>query len=174
MDPSPHDMVCLARVGAAHGVRGEVRIRCFTEQPEDVTAYGPLYDRSGKRILSLSLVRSAKDMVVARVAGVRDRDAAEALRGLELYVPRSALPAPDQDEFYVADLIGLEARLADGRPFGVVRNCGNFGAGDVLDVETGEGRIVSLPFTARTVPEVDLKQRRIVVDPPAGLPGAGS
>lgn len=173
MDPGPHDMVCLARVRAAHGVRGEVRIRCFTEQPEHLTAYGPLYDRSGNRALSLTLVRSAKDMVVARVEGIRDRDSAEALRGLELYVPRSALPAPDEDEFYVADLIGLEVRRIDGELFGVVRSCGNFGAGDVLDVETGEGRIVSLPFTASAVPEVDLRQRRIVVDPPAGLPGAG-
>lgn len=169
MDPRPHDMVCLARVGAPHGVRGEVRIRCFTEQPEDVTAYGPLYDRSGSRAYSLHLVRCGKDAVVARVEGIRDRDAAVALRGLELHVPRSALPPPADDEFYVTDLIGLEARRPDGRPLGVVRHCGNFGAGDVLDLETGEGRIVSLPFDSKVVPEIDLERGRIVVDPPAGL-----
>lgn len=172
MDPSPNDMLCLARVGAPHGVRGEVRVRCYTERPEDVTAYGPLFDRSGQRRVGLSLVRTVKEGVVARIDGVRDRDAAETFRGLDLYVPRAALPPPGNDEFYVTDLIGLEALGTDGRPFGVVRSCADFGAGDVLDVETGDGRVVSLPFSAAAVPEVDLRRGRITVDPPAGLPGA--
>ena len=163
------EFVCLARVATAHGVRGQVRLRCFTERPEDVVAYGPLTDRSGGRRYDLTLTGSAKAGLLAKIDGVDDRDAALALRGLELCVPRAALPEPDEDEFYISDLIGLEARLPDGRPFGTIRQCANFGAGDVLDVVTEDGRVVSLPFDLETVPSVDLAARRIVVAPPSGL-----
>ena len=166
------DLVCVARVATAHGIRGLVRLRCITERPEEVVAYGPLFDRTGERRLDVRLTGRARDGVLARIDGIDDRDRALALRGLELYVRRSALPpAEDDDEFYVADLIGLEAQRTDGRRFGTVRQCSNFGAGDVLDVLTEDGQVVSLPFDSRTVPEVDLAAGRIVVEPPDGLLG---
>ena len=168
-----HDdgLVCLARVATAHGVRGQVRLRCYTERPEDVLAYGPLFDATGERRFDLRLTGTARDGVLVRIEGVDDREAALALHGLELFVPRTALPEPEEDEYYIADLVGLEARWPDGRRFGTVRQCGNFGAGDVLDVVTEDGRVVSLPFESETVPSVDLAAGRIVVAPPAELLG---
>lgn len=165
--------VCLARVATAHGVRGHVRLRCFTERPEDILAYGPLTDRAGRRRYELTLTGTAKGGLLAKIAGIDDRDAALALRGLELCVPRAALPEPDDDEFYVSDLVGLEARWPDGRRFGTVRECVNFGAGDVLDVVTEDGRVVSLPFDQATVPSIDLAAGRVVVEPPPELLGGG-
>jgi 16S rRNA processing protein RimM len=171
MDRDDPDLVCLACVATAHGVRGHVRLRCFTERPEDALAYGPLIGRRDGRSYDIKLVGSAKDGLLAHIMGVDDRDAALALRGVELCVPRSALPEPSEDEFYITDLIGLDARLPDGRRFGTVRQCANFGAGDVLDVVTDDGRLVSLPFDSATVPSVDLAARQIVVEPPRGLFG---
>lgn len=165
------ELVCLACVATAHGIRGDVRLRCFTERPEDVVAYGPLTGRRDGRRYHITLTGSARDGLIARIAGVDDRDAALALRGLELCVPRTALPEPPDDEFYIADLVGLDARLPDGRHFGTVRQCANYGAGDILDVATADGRLISLPFDSATVPSVDLSARRIVVEPPEGLLG---
>jgi 16S rRNA processing protein RimM len=165
------DRVCLARIATAHGVRGAVRLRCFTERPEDVVAYGPLSDRSGRRQFELRLIGHAQRGVIAAIEGVHDRDAALALRGLELYVPRAALPSTEPDEFYVDDLIGLDVRRVDGGRFGTVRQCDNHGAGHVLEVVTEDGRGVSLPFDRSTVPEVDLERGVLVVDPPDELLG---
>lgn len=168
--PSSHQQrVCLARIATAHGVRGAVRLRCFTEQPDDVGAYGPLEDERGERSFDLTIIGHARDGVIAKIAGVTDRDAALALRGRELYVPRERLPEPEPDEFYVHDLIGLDVRDIAGRPFGTVARCENFGAGDLLAIATATGQTVTLPFDRTTVPEVDLEARRLVVDPPAEL-----
>ena len=112
-----------------------MRIKSFTANPEDVARYGPLEDESGERRLSLRLVGSAKGVVIARLAGIADRDRAEALRGLRLYLPRAALPPAGQEEYYHADLIGLEAALADGTALGHVRAVHDFGAGDTLEIE---------------------------------------
>jgi 16S rRNA processing protein RimM len=159
--------VCIAQIGAAHGVRGEVRLKAFTADPLGVVSYGPLETEDGRRI-EIETVRPAKDMLVARLKGVADRNAAEALTNLRLYVARERLPAPADDEFYHADLIGLSAVTAEGAPFGTVKAVHNFGAGDLLEIEPAAGgTTVMLPFSEATVPTVDIAQGKIVVVPPA-------
>jgi len=162
--------VCLGAVAGAHGVRGEVRIKPFTAEPESVGSYGELSDESGERRFSLQVLGVAKGMVIARLTGVEDRNAAEALRGLRLYVARAALPEPEEDEFYHADLIGLRVETEDERLFGRVRALYDFGAGDVIEIEPlAGGQPVVLPFTREAVPVVDLRAGRVVVVPPEGL-----
>ena len=159
----------LARIGAPHGVKGEVRLKLFTEDPEALTAYGPLRTPDGRTFTFLRL-RPAGSALIAKLAGIKDRDAAEALNGLELSVERSRLPAPeDPDEFYHADLIGLEAVTKDGMRLGTVVAVHNFGSGDILDIAPpGEenGPSLLVPFTREAVPSVDVAAGRIVVDPP--------
>jgi 16S rRNA processing protein RimM len=155
--------VCVAAVATAHGVRGALKLRCFTEQPDDVAAYGPLYDKQGRRLFNLSIIGPAKGGVIAKADGIDDRDAAEALRGVELFVPRSALPEPDDDEFYYSDLEGLDAFDADGAKLGVVKRVVNHGAGDLIEVEGDKGQLQILPFDKATVPVIDLDNRRLQV-----------
>ena len=158
--------VCIAQIGAAHGVRGEVRLRAFTEDPLSVRRYGPLETEDGRRF-EIEAVRPARDMLVARLKGISDRDAAERLTNLRLYVARDRLPKPADGEFYHADLIGLAATTADGAPFGTVKAVHNFGAGDLLEIEPAAGGMtVMLPFTDAAVPTIDLAGGRVVVDPP--------
>ena len=165
--------VCVGVITGVRGLKGDLKVKSFTSDPKDVGAYGPVSDETGGKVLELSVTGMAKDQVVVRIAGVTDRTAAEALKGMQLYVPRDALPAPEDDEYYHADLIGLvaeEAGSADGaEPFGKVRSVYDFGAGDVLEVERPSGETVMLPFTRKVVPEVDLTRGRVVVDPPDGL-----
>lgn len=161
--------VCVGVVTGAHGVRGAVRLKSFTAEPGDITRYGPLEDESGARCFRLRLTGSAKGVVIAKLAGIDDRDAAEALRGLRLYLPRAALPPPGEDEYYHADLIGLEATLTDGTPLGPVRAVHDFGAGDTLEIAREAGPPLVVPFTRAVVPVVDIAAGRLVVDPPPGL-----
>ena len=173
-EPLPADgpaakRICVGVITGAHGVRGAVRVKSFTAEPEDVARYGPLEDESGERHLSLRLVGNAKGVVIARLAGVADRDRAEGLRGLRLYLPRAALPPAADDEYYHADLIGLEAALADGTALGHVRAVHDFGAGDTLEIERPTGPPAMVPFTRAIVPVVDLAAGRLVLDPPPGL-----
>jgi 16S rRNA processing protein RimM len=161
--------VCVATVAAAHGVRGALRLRSFTERPEDVAAYGPVYDRHGRLLFELRVIGRARGGVLVHIAGISDRSAAEALRGAELYVPRAALPELDPDEFYRTDLEGLIVERADGSRLGTVRSLDNFGAGDVLEVEAEDGRVLALPFDRQTVPLVDLDGGRLVIEPPGEL-----
>jgi len=159
--------VLIAQVGAAHGVRGEVRLKAFTADPLSVARYGALESEDGRRF-EIEALRPAKDVLVARLKGVADRNAAEALKNLRLYVAREKLPDPADDEFYVADLIGLAAETGGGVAFGTVKAVHNFGAGDVLEIEPADGgATVMLPFTEATVPTVDVAQKKIVVEPPA-------
>jgi 16S rRNA processing protein RimM len=159
--------VLIAQIGAAHGVRGEVRLKAFTADPLDVASYGPLETEDGRRI-EIEAARPAKDVLVVRLKGVADRNAAEALKNQRLYVSRDKLPPPDDDEFYYADLIGLSAVTAEGAAFGVVKAVHNFGAGDLIEIEpTGGGETVMLTFNETTVPSVDIAGRKIVVAPPA-------
>ena len=158
--------VCIAQIGAAHGVRGEVRLKPFTEDPLAVAANGALQTEDGGRV-EIEAVRPAKDMLVARLKGVSDRNAAEALRNVRLYVAREKLPPPEDDEFYYADLVGLMAVRADGEALGTVKAVHNFGAGDLLEIEpVAGGATMMLPFTETTVPSVDVAEGRIVVEPP--------
>jgi 16S rRNA processing protein RimM len=161
--------VCVGQITGAHGVRGLVKVKPFTAAPDDLTAYGPVSDEAGARRFALQLMSWAKDQWIARIDGVADRDAAAALRGVRLYVDRAALPAPEEDEFYHADLIGLVADLPDGSRFGTIRAVFDFGAGEFLEIARVGGGTVMVPFTLAAVPLVDISGRRVVIDPPAGL-----
>jgi 16S rRNA processing protein RimM len=120
-------------------------------------------------MFELEIMRMAKAQVVARIPGVTDRDAAEALRGVHLFVPREALPAPDSDEFYFDDLTGLDVETTDGESIGLVVSVQDFGSGPLLEVGKARGATVLVPFTREVVPVVDLAARRIEIDPPVGL-----
>ncbi len=146
-----------------------MRIKSFTARPEDVAAYGPLADQTGCRHLELRLIGAAKGVLIARLPGVEDRNRAEELRGLRLYLPRAALPPPAEDEYYHADLIGLAAVLGDGTPLGQVRAVHDFGAGDTLEIARPGAPPAMVPFTRAVVPIVDLEAGRLVVEPPPGL-----
>jgi 16S rRNA processing protein RimM len=161
--------VCVGIVTGAHGVRGALRLKSFTTEPADVAHYGPLEDESGERQFRLRLVGSAKGVVIAKLPGIEDRDRAEELRGLRLYLPRAALPPPGDEEYYHADLIGLDVTLVDGTPLGRVRAVHDFGAGDTLEIERVAGQPVMVPFTRAVVPVVDITAGRLVVNPPPGL-----
>lgn len=169
-------MVCVGVITGAHGIRGQVRIKSFTGEPDNVTAYGSLYDEHGGRPLRLTITGRSRQLLIASVAGVGDRNGAEALIGRRLFVPREALPEPDEDEFYHADLIGLAAELRDGahgerKALGTVRGVFDFGASDLLEVEASDGGTMMVPFTREAVPEVDLAGGRILIAPLPGLLG---
>lgn len=161
--------ICVARIGAAHGVRGEVKLWSFTEDPAAVAHYGPLETQDGTRCFEIEALRAAKDHFVARIAGVNDRDAAEKLRNIELYIPRARLPKIEEaDTFYHADLVGLDAITPDGARVGTVHALHNFGAGDIIEIApAGGGDPLMLPFNETTVPKIDVAARQIVVVPPA-------
>ena len=161
---APEGKVLVARFGAAHGVRGKIKLWSFTQDPLAVADYGPLETADG-RTLEIEHLRPAKDFLIARVAGVSDRTAAEALRNLELYVARDRLPPIEEEAtWYISDLIGLAAQTPDGAPVGKVAAVHNFGAGDLLELTVADGgQSVMLPFTADTVPEVDVTAGRVVV-----------
>ena len=163
------DRICVAQIGAAHGIRGEVRLRSFTQDPMAITAYGPLESEDGTQRFEIEALRPAKDHFVARLAGVPDRDAAEKLTNLKLYVSRDRLPPIEEDEtFYHADLIGLSAVTPDGTALGTVTAIHNFGAGDLIELRVpNSAQTELLPFDAVTVPEVNVAQGYLIVAIPA-------
>jgi len=158
--------VCLGQIGAAHGLGGEVRLRSFTSDPQAIAGYGPLETEDG-RIFEIETMRPAKDHFVARLSGICDRNAAEQLANVKLYVPRERLPEPDQaDEFYHADLIGLAVLDPAGQSLGTVIAIHNFGAGDLIELQPQNGGKTELiPFDAAHVPVVDVAAGRIVISP---------
>lgn len=156
-------LVCVARIGAAHGVRGAVKLWTFTEDPFAVQNYGPLLSKDGKRQFEVAQAREAKDHLVATFKGVTTRDEAERLNGIELYVAREKLPATDEDEYYHTDLIGLAAVSTDGEPLGRVLAIHNFGAGDIIEIAPLKGPTMLLPFSNAVVPEVDVTGGRVVI-----------
>jgi 16S rRNA processing protein RimM len=158
--------ILLAKIGAAHGVRGEVRVKAFGADPMSLGGYGPLVASDGRRF-EIERIRPAKNAVIAKFRGINDRNTAEALSGVELFIERSALPAPEANEFYHADLLGLEAHDAAGNLVGAVVAVHNFGAGDILEIAPRRGPSLLLPFTDASVPAIDLAAGRIVVAPPA-------
>jgi 16S rRNA processing protein RimM len=162
--------VCLGQIGAAHGLRGEVRLHSFTSDPRAIAGYGPLETDDG-RIFEIESLRPAKDHFVARFSGIRGRNAAEQLKNTKLYVPRERLPEPQQaDEFYYADLVGLTVVNRSGERLGTVAAIHNFGAGDLIEVRTDSGGATEMvPFDALNVPAVDVGAGRIIVDLPQGL-----
>ena len=146
-----------------------MRIKSFTACPENIASYGPLSDETGQRRLEMHVIGAAKGVLIARLTGVEDRSRAEALRGLRLYLPRSALPQPDAEEYYHADLIGLDVVLSDGTPVGRVRAVHDFGAGDTLEIERPAAPAAMVPFTRAVVPAVEIEAGRLVIEPPPGL-----
>jgi 16S rRNA processing protein RimM len=159
-------LVLVGRVAGAFGVRGEVRITSYTAEPGALLGYRTLRREDGSPALTLTAGRVAKGGVVARAEEVETREQAEALRGLRLYIPREALPEPDEDEFYVTDLIGLEVISPEGEPLGRVKDVRDFGAGDLLEVQPPDGASWYLPFTREAVPEVRLAAGQLVARPP--------
>jgi 16S rRNA processing protein RimM len=163
--------ICVARIGAAHGVRGAVKLWTFTEDPFAVKCYGPLTTKDGARQFEVTHARKAKDHLVATLKGVTTRDEAERLSGLELYVAREKLPATDEDEYYHADLIGLAAVTTTDAPLGRVVAIHNFGAGDIIEIAPPHGAALLLPFTNAVVPVVDLATGRVVIELPEEIDG---
>lgn len=164
------DQVCVAAIAGAFGVRGEVRLKSFTAEPEAIGEYGPLSTEDGSRRFEVTLGRPVKGGFAARLSGVLTKEQADALRGVPLFAPRERLPDLPDDEFYHADLIGLEVFDTGGVALGHVKAVHNHGADDLLEVHgPGLRATVLLPFTRAAVPTVDLASGRIVADPPEGL-----
>ena len=170
-EPTAEPRVCLGVIGAPHGVHGAVRIKSFTDESAAIAGYGALEDETGGRRFKLQVTGAAKGdgMIIAKLSGVDDRDRAEALRGLRLYLPRAALPPPGEDEFYYADLVGLAVETPDGSPAGKIVAVHDFGAGDVLEIAPDKGQPVLVPFSRAAVPVVDVAGGKVVIDPPDGL-----
>jgi 16S rRNA processing protein RimM len=163
--------ICVARIGAAHGVRGAVKLWTFTEDPLSVQRYGPLSTKDGARQFEVTHAREAKDHLVATLKGVATREDAERLNGLELYIAREKLPATDEDEYYHADLIGLAAVTSTDEPLGRVIAIHDFGAGTIIEIAPPHGPTMLLPFTNAVVPTVDLAGGRVVIELPADIEG---
>jgi 16S rRNA processing protein RimM len=161
--------LCLGIITGAHGIAGQVRVKSFTAEPEAIAHYGVLRDEAGTPRFELDLVGASKGVLIARLKGVSDRNAAESLKGTRLYVRRGDLPEPEADEFYHADLIGLEARLADGAVLGKVAAVHDFGAGASIEIEDAAGKSVMVPFTLAAVPSIDIEGGWLKIVPPAGL-----
>jgi 16S rRNA processing protein RimM len=166
-------LILVGRVAGAFGVKGEARVTAFTADPMNLATYGPLLNKAGAPALTILTARPAKAGIVARILEIDSPEAADALRGLELYVPRDRLPAPeDEDEFYLADLIGLAAESPAGEPLGVVLSVENYGAGDLIEVKPGGGAPSwQVAFTRETVPQVLTAQGRIVINRPDEIQG---
>jgi len=171
--PAPSRLVLLGVFGAAQGVRGEVRIKSYTDEPKAIGSYGPLTDKAGGRRFTIASLRPLReDMLVARLEGVATRNDAEALTGVEIFARRDQLPPPDADEFYYDDLIGLAAVTREGAPLGRVVGLSNYGAGDILEIAGGEGgETMLLPFTKAVAPEIDFSRGVIVIEPPREVEG---
>jgi 16S rRNA processing protein RimM len=167
----PPSQICVARIGAAHGVRGAVKLWTFTEDPLAVKRYGPLVTKDGAHQVEVTHVREAKGHLVATLKGIATREEAERLNGLELYVAREKLPATDENEYYHADLIGLNAVNAAGEPLGRVVAIHNFGAGDIIEIAPPNGATMLLPFTNAVVPTVDIAGGRVVIELPDEIEG---
>lgn len=165
-EPAGH--VLVGALAGAFGVRGEVRLKSFCAEPAAIAEYAPLVTEDG-RSFTLRLMRPLQGAFAARLGGVATREEAEALKGLRLYAPRDRLPPLGDDEFYHADLIGMEAVDAGGAVLGRVRAVHDHGAGDVIEIVRADGGDLLLPFTRAIVPTIDLAARRMVVDPPPDL-----
>jgi len=163
--------ICIARIGAPHGVRGAVKLWTFTEDPLSVTRYGKLSTKDGARQFEVANAREAKGHLVAMLKGVATREDAERLNGIELYVARDRLPATEADEYYHADLIGLAAATAANEVIGRVTAIHNFGAGDIIEIAPPHGQPMLLPFTNAVVPTVDLANGRVVIELPEEVEG---
>lgn len=173
MRPGKKDeRICVAQIGAAHGLKGEVRLWSYTEEPAAVARYGALTIEDGSRQIEIVQLRAEKDHFIARLRGIDDRNAAEALRNTRLYVARERLPAPDDaDTFYHADLIGLAAVYPDGNALGEVVAIHNYGAGDIVEIRLADGSTQMFPFHQAVVPQIDIAAGRMTIVPPEEIEG---
>ncbi len=164
------DKICVGVISGAYGVQGEVRVKSFCAQPDDIETYSPLTSEDGVRSFALALIRPMKNGFVARIAEVATKEEADALKGTQLFARRAQLPVLPDDEYYYSDLVGLEVFDTGGTSLGHVKSVQNHGASDLLEVhQPGATATVLLPFTQAAVPTVDLGAGRIVADPPDGL-----
>jgi 16S rRNA processing protein RimM len=163
------DRVLLGEIGAAQGLKGEVRLRSYTQDPAAIAGYGALEDERGRPI-EIERVRVTPKALIAHIKGVTTREGAEALTRTKLYIERARLPEREEDEWYHLDLIGLTVVRQDGEKIGSVVGVHNFGAGDLIEIDpVSGGATVLVPFTRDTVPEVDVEGGRITIAPPEGL-----
>lgn len=162
---SDSSFVTLGVITSAHGVRGAVKIKPFTQSPNDLLSYGILQDKNGTPY-PLTINGESKGLLICTIVGITDRNQVDALRGLELGVPRAALPDTDANEYYVNDLIGIDVFLADGSPYGTVSDMLNYGAGDIAEIALADGKTELVSFTHAVFPVVDLTARRMEYHPP--------
>jgi 16S rRNA processing protein RimM len=164
------DRICVGAISGAFGVMGEVRLKSFCAEPTAIADYGPLYTEDGQRSFTITLTRPVANGLGARLAGIKTKEEADELRGTQLYADRTKLPGLPDDEFYHADLIGLEVRDTGGVVLGRVLSLSNHGAGDLLEISgPGTKGAVMIPFSKAVVPTVDLASGRVIVDLPEGL-----
>ena len=158
--------ICVGIIVGSHGLNGYIKIKSFMVVPEDIVAYGPLTDKQGKRSFNLDLVSRNKKGFVAKISGVNDRNTSDTMKGVELYLSRDLLPDLEGDEFYYSDLIGLKVEKPSGEIIGIIGMVDNYGAGDIIEVDLIDGGKEMYKISPEVVPEIDLKNGRIVVDPP--------
>ena len=156
--------VCLGAIVGVHGIRGEVKIKCFCDDEKHLTAYGALSNEQGDKTLDIKVVGHSKDLLRAKIKGVEDRTTAESYIGTGLYIERDKLPSLDEEEFYHTDLIGLTVKDNQGEKLGEVNAIYNFGAGDILEIKTNEGALEMLPFNKNFVPTINIKDGYIIVE----------
>ena len=160
---STSELICVAAIAGAFGVKGEIKLKSFTDVPENCVSYGPLLSEAGELILTPLTHRRVKGAVAIKCFEVKTREEAEALKSTKLYVPRANFPAPEEDEFYAADLVGLEVKSTDGKRIGKIIAVEDFGAGDLLEIKPKEGKSFYHPFTLAATPKVDIKAGRVVI-----------
>lgn len=170
MSNSDPEMICVGAIGGAYGVRGEVRLKSFTADAAAIADYGPLVTGDGAMEFDVTLIGTVKNGLSVRLSNVATKEQADALKGVQLYVPRNRLPDTDEDEYYYTDLVGLEVRDTGGTVLGTVKSVQNHGASDLLEIQGPALKTtVLLPFTLAAVPTVDIASGRIIADPPEGL-----
>ena len=163
------ELICVGTVTGARGIKGDVRIKSFTADPLDIASYGPLYNKTGNVAYELKVTGKAKGQLIGRIVGTPDRTAAEKLMGVQFFVPRDSFPTIEDDEYYFSDLIGLNVEDTKGIALGTISSIENFGAGDILEIAgVIDGGFMVL-FTKETVPQVDIQNGIVVVDPPDGI-----
>lgn len=166
MQKIKHALILLGVITAPHGVRGQVKIKSFTEDPASIFDYSPLLGEDGKQAFSLKHEATTKDLLIASIKGVTTREQAESLKNTELFTLKSRLPKAKKDEFYIEDLVGMQV-LTDGTLYGTVKAAHNFGAGDILEIAATDSHETELyAFTKKTFPEVDIDARTLTFCPP--------
>lgn len=160
---STSELICVAAIAGAFGVKGEVKLKSFTDIPENCVSYGPLLSEEGEVVLTPASHRLVKGAVAVTCLEVKTREEAEGLKSTKLYVPRKNFPAPEEDEYYAADLIGLEVKSTDGKRIGKIIAVEDFGAGDLLEIKPKDGKSFYHPFTLAATPKVDIKAGRVVI-----------